>query len=120
MSDDRVGQVIENCEDEFGPEDAALLRGLVAEVERLRRVNVTDVENIKRRRDEAYRFSARMEKRAEKAEDLCYTAWTILANVSEGDWTRQTQEWQDAVVRWRYEWHESRPPLTGTDREETP
>jgi len=31
------------------------------------------------------------------------TAWAIIANVSEGDWTRQPQEWQDAAKRWRDE-----------------
>lgn len=37
--------------------------------------------------------------------DLPYMAWTLLANVSEGDWTKQTPEWQGAVVRWRDEFH---------------
>jgi hypothetical protein len=35
--------------------------------------------------------------------DASADAFTILANVSEGDWSQQTQEWQDAVVRWRDE-----------------
>lgn len=37
--------------------------------------------------------------------DLIEMAWVILANVSEGDWTKQPQEWQDAVTRWRDEYH---------------
>jgi hypothetical protein len=28
-------------------------------------------------------------------------AWGIIANVGGGDWTTQTQEWQDAAARWR-------------------
>jgi hypothetical protein len=39
--------------------------------------------------------------------DLAYWAWTLLANVSEGDWTQQTTEWQQAVVRWRDAFHEA-------------
>jgi len=27
--------------------------------------------------------------------------WAVLANVSGGDWTKQTQEWQDAAAKWR-------------------
>lgn len=37
--------------------------------------------------------------------DLVEMAWVLLANVSEGDWTKQPQEWQDAVVKWRDEYH---------------
>lgn len=33
-------------------------------------------------------------------------AWIVIANVSEGDWTKQTLEWQEAARRWRDEvWH---------------
>jgi hypothetical protein len=39
--------------------------------------------------------------------DLAYWAWTLLANVSEGDWSQQTTEWQQAVVRWRDAFHEA-------------
>jgi hypothetical protein len=39
--------------------------------------------------------------------DLAYSAWVLLANVSGGDWTKQTPEWQEAVVRWRDEFHAS-------------
>ncbi len=27
--------------------------------------------------------------------------WIVLANVSEGDWHKQSQDWQDAAARWR-------------------
>ena len=34
------------------------------------------------------------------------SAWGVIANVSEGDWTKQTEEWQEAAKRWRDEvWH---------------
>lgn len=34
------------------------------------------------------------------------SAWVVIANVSEGDWTKQTEEWQEAAKRWRDEvWH---------------
>ena len=33
-------------------------------------------------------------------------AGVVIANVSEGDWTKQTPEWQEAARRWRDEvWH---------------
>lgn len=38
-------------------------------------------------------------------DDLLYTAWGVIANVSEGDWTKQPQEWQDAAKTWRDRWH---------------
>lgn len=41
------------------------------------------------------------------SDDLGYMAWTIIANVSEGDWTQQTDEWQAAAVRWRDQFHAS-------------
>jgi hypothetical protein len=38
-------------------------------------------------------------------DDLLMSAWGLLANVSEGRWTEQTEEWQEAVVRWRDQFH---------------
>lgn len=43
-----------------------------------------------------------------EADDLLYRAWTVIANAS--DWlgeehTPKEQEWIDAAVRWRDEWH---------------
>lgn len=40
-------------------------------------------------------------------EDLLHRAWTIIANVSEGNWEDQTEEWQNAAARWRNEFHDS-------------
>jgi hypothetical protein len=42
---------------------------------------------------------------AEETLDLLQYAWTILANVNEGDWDHQTDEWQKAVVKWRDHYH---------------
>jgi hypothetical protein len=45
--------------------------------------------------------------------DMLYEAFGIIANVSEGDWFRQTDEWREAAVRWRGKWHEHlRAPAT--------
>ncbi len=37
--------------------------------------------------------------------DCMNYAWTIICNVSEGDWTKQRQEWQDAAARCRDQYH---------------
>ncbi len=37
--------------------------------------------------------------------DLVEMAWVIIANVSEGDWTKQPHEWRDAALRWRDQYH---------------
>ncbi len=37
--------------------------------------------------------------------DLCNYGWTIICNVSEGDWTKQPEQWQDAAARFRDEYH---------------
>ena len=33
--------------------------------------------------------------------DAAEMLWICLANVSGGDWTKQSEEWQTAVKRWR-------------------
>ena len=38
--------------------------------------------------------------------ELIMGAWGLLANVSEGDWTKQTPGWQAAVKNWRQAFHE--------------
>jgi hypothetical protein len=40
-------------------------------------------------------------KRVAELEGVLETAWGLIANVSEGDWSKQPIEWQEAVVRWR-------------------
>jgi hypothetical protein len=37
--------------------------------------------------------------------DLDYLAWTIISNVSGGDWSKQTDEWRRAAIRWRDDFH---------------
>lgn len=31
--------------------------------------------------------------------------WIVLANTSMGDWTKQSQEWQEAARRWADNFH---------------
>ena len=33
--------------------------------------------------------------------DAAEMLWVVLANVSGGDWTQQSPEWQEAAARWR-------------------
>jgi len=33
--------------------------------------------------------------------DAAEMLWIVLANVSGGDWSKQTPEWQEACIRWR-------------------
>ena len=37
----------------------------------------------------------------EGIEDAAEMLWVVIANVSEGDWTKQTKEWQEAAAKWR-------------------
>jgi len=41
-------------------------------------------------------------------EDAAEMLWIVLANVSEGDWTKQSEEWQEAAIRWRDKYFEIR------------
>lgn len=38
--------------------------------------------------------------------DRAQTAWGIIANAHEGDWSKAPQMWQDAATRWRDGYHE--------------
>jgi len=42
-------------------------------------------------------------------------AWTILANVSDGDWDKQTDEWQVAVKKWRDQYYAMLAAREGKD-----
>ena len=33
--------------------------------------------------------------------DTAEMLWVVLANVSEGDWSKQTPEWQKSAAKWR-------------------
>lgn len=37
--------------------------------------------------------------------DLLQDAWSVIANVDEGNQTAQTAEWQEAAKAWRDEFH---------------
>ncbi|HWP71909.1 MAG TPA: hypothetical protein VNM36_12430 [Gemmatimonadaceae bacterium] len=36
-----------------------------------------------------------------KMADAAEMLWSVVANVSEGDWTKQSPEWQEAAAHWR-------------------
>lgn len=38
---------------------------------------------------------------AQKMDEAAEMLWTVVANVSGGDWTQQSPEWQEAAARWR-------------------
>lgn len=50
-----------------------------------------------RQRREAYDPESLRDPGLDAAEML----WLVVANVSGGDWTKQSTEWQEAAVRWR-------------------
>jgi len=37
--------------------------------------------------------------------------WVVLANVSGGDWKLQSEEWQEAAIRWRDNYFSSLKPF---------
>lgn len=41
----------------------------------------------------------------QRAMDLCSWAWTIICNAGEGDWTRESADWQTAAAKFRDEYH---------------
>jgi hypothetical protein len=40
-------------------------------------------------------------KEKERLKNAAEMLWVVLANVSGGDWTKQTKEWQEVAARWR-------------------
>ncbi len=44
------------------------------------------------------KYAVSLEEQLEAAMDCMNYAWTIICNVSEGDWAMQQQEWQDAAA----------------------
>lgn len=40
-----------------------------------------------------------------KLRNLAETAWSIIANASGGDWSRENAEWNQAAARWRDDYH---------------
>lgn len=55
------------------------------------------VQHVKDRDEVIAALTAERDRFAEVAEML----WVVLANVSGGDWTLQSAEWQEAAARWR-------------------
>lgn len=43
----------------------------------------------------------KMEDKIKLLEDAAEMLWVVLANVSGGDWRKQSKEWRDAAARWR-------------------
>ena len=41
-------------------------------------------------------------------DDAAEMLWTVIANVSGGDWKKQSEEWQEAAARWRDYYFKSR------------
>lgn len=44
-------------------------------------------------------------------DDLLYSAWVVIANAWEGDWSKAPVEWQEAARRWRDRWHAEMQPI---------
>ena len=42
---------------------------------------------------------------SDTADDLLHWAWTIIANAGGGDWEKESDEWQSAVVKFRQRYH---------------
>lgn len=49
----------------------------------------------------AQQRAAQAEAGAITMNDAAEMLWVMLANVSGGDWTKQTAEWQDGAAKWR-------------------
>jgi hypothetical protein len=47
--------------------------------------------------------------------DAAEMLWTVLANVSGGNWSQQSPEWQEAAARWRDNYFAALPPAPGTE-----
>ncbi len=55
-------------------------------------------------------FEKRWEEERKKVKvitDAAEMLWVTLANVSDGDWTKQTKEWQKVAAKWRDNYHEA-------------
>lgn len=37
-------------------------------------------------------------------EGLCEWAWGIIANAGEGNWKKESNDWQEAAEKWRDNW----------------
>jgi hypothetical protein len=54
-------------------------------------------QKAKARKEATEAHKVEMEELTDAAEML----WVVLANVNAGDWSTQTEEWQEAAIKWR-------------------
>jgi len=60
-----------------------------------------DVSYWRKRSETAEILIAQYEKIIVKIKEAAEMLWVVLANVSNGDWAKQTVDWHDAAIRWR-------------------
>ena len=51
----------------------------------------------------------------ERLRELVEYAWTIIANAGEGNWERESSEWQEAAKLWRTQYHDYLATHTPTE-----
>ena len=77
---------------------------MISEIHRLSTKEIEQDANVKRLLDLSKRQAKVLlsqESEAIKNDEDLEMAWVILANVSGGDWSEQSDDWQAAVTRWR-------------------
>lgn len=57
--------------------------------------------------EKAHKEIERVKAAAAEMRDAAEMLWTVVANVSGGDWTKQSDEWQTAAARWRDAYHKA-------------
>jgi hypothetical protein len=95
---------VEDVVEEFKDYHAGLLSGRLSPLyldEKLRQALQSQAEEYEREKREI----------ADTAEML----WVVLANVSEGNWEKQTPEWQEAAARWRDNYFKTTAQNHGVD-----
>ncbi len=84
-------------------EDLDVIRMHMAHIKELEAGNVTSDEgtalNWKDELAAAHRRIGEVEKDREALIDALEFAWVVIANAGGGDWTRETEDWQDAAKR---------------------
>lgn len=63
---------------------------------------------VQKERDDALKACAEML-------DVMEFGWTIIANASGGNWTKETKEWQDSAARFREQYHHALSSDYGKD-----
>jgi len=49
--------------------------------------------------------------KVKKLDDAAEMLWVVVANASQGDWSKQTEEWQTAAAKWRDNYFKVRKEL---------